>query len=256
MIDTHAHLTDLQAKGMLNDVISTMSQDGLSHIFTVSYDLNSMIECVEIANKFDNVYAIIGVHPSEWKVFDDAKEWLIANLSNPKVIAVGEIGLDYHYPDTNKEEQKRIFVEQLRIANDAKLPICIHVRDAIGDLIAILKEHQHLINHGGLIHCFSESVESFDIVKKLGFKVAFGGAVTFKNASNLRRVVEHADLDDFVIETDCPYLTPEPKRGKEINQPKYVKYVVERIAEIKNCDVNKIAECTTLNALKLFPKVN
>lgn len=254
MIDTHAHLTDEHYTDCLDSMIASMPKDNLSKIFTVAYNYKSCVECVDIAGKYDNIYAIIGIHPSDYKDYDIAKKFILDNVNNPKVVAIGEIGLDYHYPDTNKNEQKRIFVDQLQLAHEAGLPISIHVRDAIGDLLQILEEHKHLLANGGLIHCFSESVEVFNKVKRLGLKVAFGGVVTFKNAIKAVEVANHADLSDFVLETDCPYLTPEPLRGKQINEPKFVNFVAQKIAQIKGVSVEEVDSKTTANALEIFKK--
>ena len=254
MIDTHAHLIDDCYNGKVDEIILNMAENGLTKVFTVSYNYDSIIKCVKLAEKYDNVYAIIGIHPEEWKEFEKSKDMLNGYLDHPKVVGVGEIGLDYHYPDTNKVEQHKIFVEQIKLAYAHKLPIAIHVRDAIGDLIEVLKQNKDMLKYGVLIHCFSESVESFDELKKLGCKVAFGGVSTFKNAVKVKDVIKHAELTDFVLETDCPYLTPEPMRGKVMNEPKFVKYICENIANIKGVDFATIDKCTTDNALELFTK--
>ena len=256
MIDTHAHLCDDCYVDKLDEIVGNMHADNLSKIFTVSYNLDSIVKCVAIAEKYNDVYAIIGVHPEEWKDYEKAKTTLESYLNHPKVIGIGEIGLDYHYPDTNKAEQKKIFIDQIHLAYKYHLPIAIHVRDAIGDLIQILKDNKEYLQYGVLIHCFSESVESYKELKKLGCKIAFGGVSTFKNAVKVKEVISIADLSDFVLETDCPYLTPEPMRGRAVNQPKYVCYTCANIASIKGLSAQDIDKCTTDNALKLFTKAN
>ena len=254
MIDTHAHLSEECYKDRLDQIIEQMPADNLSKIFTVAYDLKSMIDCVDIAHKYSNVYAIIGVHPENCDQFEECRNTLIDLCKDPKVVGIGEIGLDYYWNNANKDEQQRVFVEQLKIAHCEHLPVAIHVRDAIGDLIQVLKDNKHLLKYGVLIHCFSESVESFRELKKLGCKVAFGGVSTFKNAVKVKQVVAEAELNDFVLETDCPYLTPEPLRGKVQNEPKYVKYILQNIASLKGVDEKTIDNCTTKNALDLFTK--
>ena len=254
MIDTHAHLTDDCYNDCIDTIISNMPSDGLSKIFTVSYNLDSIHKCVKLAEHYDNIYAIIGVHPEEWRDYDAARSVLEGYLTHPKVIGVGEIGLDYHYPDTNKVEQKRIFLDQIELAYKYQLPISIHVRDAIGDLLDILKSNISKLQYGVLIHCFSESVEVYRELTKLGCKVAFGGVSTFKNARKVKQVIAEAELGNFVLETDCPYLTPEPLRGQVQNQPKYVKYVLQNIAQIKDVADQLIDQVTTDTALQLFPK--
>ncbi len=256
MIDTHAHLTDQKYADTVQTIIDSMSSDGLDKIFTVAYNYQSVLDCLALVSKHDNIYAIIGVHPCDWADYDKTKQLLIDNANNPKVVGIGEIGLDYHYPDTNKEQQKRIFVDQLQLAHDYNLPISIHVRDAIGDLMQILEENAHLLTSGGVVHCFSESVEVYKRVTKLGLKIAFGGVVTFKNAVKAVEVARVVNMNDFVLETDCPYLTPEPYRGKEINQPKYVRYVADKIANIKGITTEAVMAQTTANALKIFTKAN
>ncbi len=256
MIDTHAHLTDEKYADTVQTIIGNMSSDGLDKIFTVAYNYQSVLDCLALANKHHNIYAIIGVHPCDWEDYDKTKQLLIDNANNPKVVGIGEIGLDYHYPDTNKEQQKRIFVDQLQLAHDYNLPISIHVRDAIGDLMQLLEQNAHLLTSGGVVHCFSESVEVYKRVTKLGLKIAFGGVVTFKNAVKAVEVARVVNMNDFVLETDCPYLTPEPYRGKQINQPKYVRYVADKIANIKGITTEAVMAQTTANALKIFTKAN
>lgn len=256
MIDTHAHLTDAEYAENLDSMIKNFKQDDLKYVFTVGFDYESSKKCVELANNYNNVYAVIGVHPDEINSLStECIEFLKRSANNAKVIAIGEIGLDYHFNKENKEQQKQAFVTQLQLADQCGLPIVIHSRDAVADTLDVLKQNRNLLNNGGVIHCFNESIESFNEYKKLGFIVGLGGVITFKNAKNAISLIEHIGFDDFVIETDCPYLTPEPLRGKYKNQPKYVKYVLEKIAEIKNVSTNKINECSTINALRLFKKV-
>ena len=172
-----------------------------------------------------------------------------------KVIGIGEIGLDYHYGTDDKQLQKDVLIDQIKLADKLHLPIVIHVRDAIGDLIEILKDNIKYINNGGIIHCFNESIESYRILKGLGFKFSFGGAITFSNSKNAPRLLKEVDLNDILLETDSPYLTPEPLRGKERNQPKYVKYVAERIAQYKDVDVDTIINANEDNIKQVFKKI-
>lgn len=256
MIDTHAHLTDENYINSRDFMIKNFQNDGLDFVFTIGYDFKSSIECVKLAEKYENVYAVIGVHPDEITCFTtECKDYFKMISKHPKVIAIGEIGLDYHYRTDNKEEQKIVFVEQLKLANVVGLPVVIHNRDSIGDMLEILENNKKLLKHGGLFHCFSESVEVYHRIKKLGLKVAFGGVCTFKNAVNVHKTLEAVELDDFVIETDCPYLTPEPFRGKMINQPKFVRLVAEKIAQVKGLSVEEILEIADKNTYKLFSKV-
>lgn len=256
MIDTHAHLTDEAYNNTREFMIKNFQSDGLDYVFTIGFDFKSSIDCVRLAEKYDNVYAVIGVHPEEISSFDDeCCQYFKMAAKHPKVIAIGEIGLDYHYRQDNKDEQKRVFVEQLKLANEVGLPVVIHNRDSIGDMLDILEENKKYLKNGGLFHCFSESVEVYQRLKKLGLKVAFGGVCTFKNAVNVQKTVQAVSLDDFVIETDCPYLTPEPYRGKMTNQPKFVRFVAEKIAQEKGLSVDEVIDLADKNTYKLFKKV-
>ena len=256
MIDTHAHLTDEHYNDTRDFMIKNFKTDGLDYVFTIGYDFKSSVDCVRLAEKYDNVYAIIGVHPDEIASFtSDCREYFKLTAKHPKVLAIGEIGLDYHYRHDNKDEQKKVFIEQLKLASEEGLPVVIHNRDSISDMLEILEQNKTLLKNGGLFHCFGESVETYRRIKKLGLKVAFGGVCTFKNAVNVHKTLEEVSLDDFVLETDCPYLTPEPYRGKMVNQPKFVKLVAEKIAQIKSMSVDEIIKIADENTYKLFRKL-
>ena len=254
LIDTHAHLTDERYKDNLDQLITELYNNKVEKVFTVAYNKQSIKDCLNLAKKYDNIYAIIGIHPEEVNDYDsEAIELIKSNNNNPKVVAIGEIGLDYHYDGFDKDKQKEIFISQLKLAYDMNLPICIHNRDSIGDCLQILKEYKHLLEFGGVVHCFSESVEVYREIKKLGLKISLGGILTFKNSVVAPKVCAEADLTDILLETDCPYLTPHPFRGK-INEPKYTQLVAEKIAEIKKISYDKVVEITTQNALQLFKK--
>lgn len=254
LIDTHAHLTDHKFDGYREDLISNLTQNNVGKVFIVAYDKQSIKDVLELSYKHDNLYCIIGVHPEEHETFDqECIDLILNNANNPKVVGIGEIGLDYHYDSPNKAEQKRIFIEQLKLANTLKLPISIHNRDSISDMLEILKENKDLLTQGGVFHCFSESVEVYKEIHKLGLKIAFGGTLTFKNAVNAPKVCQMADMSDILLETDCPYLAPTPHRG-ELNEPKYVSLVAEKIAVLRGISYDKVVEITTENALNLFTK--
>ena len=254
MIDTHAHLTDEKFLGRVHDIISGFKDDGLDMVFIVGTSMQNSEETINLAEKYDNLYAIVGVHPEDIDTYNKEDLINLAKSSN-KVIAIGEIGLDYHYRLDNKEEQRKVFVSQLEVANELGLPVVIHSRDAVGDTLSILKDNKHLLNNGGIWHCFNESLEVFNEIKKMGFIISLGGVVTFKNAKNSTRLIENIDLTDFVLETDCPYLTPEPFRGKATNEPKYVRYVAEHIADVKETSLDEILKATNQNVLRLFKRV-
>ena len=252
MIDTHAHIQSRDV-GDVDKVINSAKENGVSKIICVGYDVKSSVEAVELADKYKEVYAIIGVHPSEVEYVESNYIDTLKKLSeNKKVVAIGEIGLDYHYQPFDKDLQKKVFLEQLELANEVNLPICIHSRDATGDLIKMLEENKQLLNNGGVLHCFGESVETFNIIKKYNFKISIGGVLTYKNARNVQSAISQIPLEYIMLETDCPWLTPEPYRGKEKNEPKYIGCVLEKLAEIKGVTVEEVERVTTNNAIELF----
>lgn len=256
LTDTHCHLNDDYFYDNASTYINNFENDNLLRVFVVGYDFISSKRAIELANNYDSVYAIIGMHPEDCASYNaEFKQFLVDNASNPKVIGIGEIGLDYHYGTDDKQLQKDVLIDQIKLADKLHLPIVIHVRDAIGDLIEILKDNIKYINNGGIIHCFNESIESYKILKGLGFKFSFGGAITFSNSKNAPRLLKEVDLNDILLETDSPYLTPEPLRGKERNQPKYVKYVAERIAQYKDVDVDTIINANENNIKQVFKKI-
>lgn len=256
IIDTHAHLTDEKYEN-IEEIISAFPADNLSAVFCVGYDLESSKASLSLANKHKNIYAIIGFHPSDIRSMGEQEiKWIEDHASDEKVIGIGEIGLDYHFDDApSKEEQKAGFIAQIRLADKVGLPIIIHERDAIEDVLKILKDNKKYLNHGGIIHCFGHDFKSYKKFEKLGFMVSFGGVVTFKNAGVVPETATLVPLSNMVLETDCPYLAPVPFRGK-LNQPKYVNIVAEKIAALKGVSVEEVEKQTTKNALNLFKKVS
>lgn len=256
LIDTHAHLTDEKFNSNIDALIKDLDYNGIDKVFTVAYNKETIISSVELARKYPQVYAIIGIHPDSAEELDDSTIELIKKLAQePKVIGIGEIGLDYHWRTDNKDIQKEAFVKQIRLAYELQLPISIHNRDSIGDMLPILKENKEFLKYGGVMHCYSESVEIYKEIKKLGLKIAFGGTLTFKNSVVAPAVCAVADMEDILLETDCPYLAPHPHRGS-INEPKYTRLVAEKIALIKGVSYDTIIRETHKNALNLFKKVN
>lgn len=256
LIDTHAHLTDKKFLGLTDDIIKDLENQKVEKVFCMATDKKSIEDVFDLSQKYPNIYAMLGIHPEDLDDWDDKTKNRIIELSqNPKVIGIGEIGLDYHYRNDNKEKQKHVFVEQLKLAHMLKLPVSIHNRDSIGDLLEILKANKHLLEFGGVIHCFSESLEIFREIKKLGLKIGFGGTLTFKNSVTAPLVCKECDMTDFLIETDCPYLAPEPFRGK-LNEPKYTTYIAQKIGLIKGVSYDTVVDQAKKNALELFKKVN
>ena len=256
LIDTHAHLTDEKFEGLTDEIIEKLEENRVEKVFCMAVDKESIEDVFSLSQKYPHIYALLGVHPEDLDDWDDDTQNRIIELStSPKVIGIGEIGLDYHYCKDNKDKQKSVFIEQLKLAHKLKLPVCIHNRDSIGDMLQILKENKELLEFGGVIHCFSESVEVYREIKKLGLKIGFGGTLTFKNSIIAPIVCQECDMTDFLIETDCPYLTPEPYRGK-LNEPKYTMYVAEKIALIKGISCDQVIEQAKQNALQLYKKAN
>lgn len=246
-IDTHCHIFS-EYYDDIDKVISECRDNNIDKIIVNGSNIKSNIEVMELANKYDIVYAAIGFHPAE---LDDFKEkyfrFLEENINNSKVVAIGEIGLDYHYDNTDKEKQIMVFRRQLDIANKYNKPIIVHSRDSIQDTYNILKQYKVK----GSIHCFSGSVEMAREFIKLGYKLGIGGIITYKNAKTIKEVVRDIDLSYILLETDSPYLTPSPYRG-ESNSPKYIPLIAEAIADIKDVSIVDISRVTTANAEAIF----
>ena len=246
-IDTHCHLS-CEDYDDIDLVIKENSENNIDKIIISGYSRDTIKETLELINKYEDVYATIGYHPSETDITTDKDLILLEEqIKNKKVVGIGEIGLDYHYGNENKDKQIVLFRKQMEIASKYKLPVVIHSRDATQDTINILKEFPNVI---GDMHCFSGSLETANIYISMGYKLGIGGVVTFKN-SNLYKVVESVGLENIILETDSPYLTPEPFRGKK-NSSKYIPYISEKIANILDCSVEEVADITTKNAISLF----
>lgn len=256
-IDTHTHLLDEKMPD-IDMLREHWKCNHISNVFVVSFDKKSIYDYNKLAIDNKDIYCILGVHPEEVKDYTpDLEKELLEICQGEKVLAIGEIGLDYHYIDSSDEaskaKQKEVFVSQIILADKLNLPIVIHLRDACQDMLNILKENKHYLNNGGVIHCFSESVESFREFKKLGFAISVGGVVTFKNGKKLQEVIKEAELTDILLETDCPYLTPEPYRG-QVNEPKNVYYIAEKICELKNISMEELSDATNKNIKRIFKK--
>ncbi len=254
LIDTHCHLTDERYTSVAEIIEDFKSVGGVKAI-TVGYDLNSSGNCVKLSKEFTEVYSIVGVHPSDCDQVTDEGLGFIEKLSqNEKCVAIGEIGLDYHYDGYDKQAQIDAFIKQIALADKLNLPISIHSRDATKDTLDILKSCKNNLNNGGVMHCFSGSVETAREYLNLGLYISFAGPVTFKNAGVLTEVAKFVPNDRFLTETDSPYLTPHPFRGS-VNQPKMVDLVAKRLAEIKNIDYKDLTELSVNNAYALFKKL-
>ena len=253
LIDTHAHLTDPRYEGA-GDIIANMESDGLERIITVGFNEFSSSYSVKLAKENEKIFAAVGVHPSDAADAGIGYLCAIRNLAqSEKCVAIGEIGLDYHYPDTNKEIQIRALNEQLELVKETNLPAVFHVRDAYGDFYDVIKQNRRKLTGGAIMHCFSGSKETALQYLDMGFYISFSGSITFKN-SKAYEIIEALPVERILIETDCPYLAPTPHRG-EMNYPKYVLYQAQKIAEVKNLSVDEVIEITTANAYKAFPKL-
>jgi len=251
LFDSHTHLNDDVLYAHIDEVVKRSLDADVSFFLCVGYDKASSIRALEIAHRYPFVYAAIGFHPTEaQKVTDDDLKWLEIALTDEKVKAVGEIGLDYFWDQTHKDVQKYIFIKQLQLANKYHLPVSIHMRDATKDTYEILKNEKSQDTQG-IMHCFSGSVESAREFIKLNMMISLAGPVTFKNAKDPKAVASQIDLNQMLIETDAPYLAPHPYRGKE-NSPAYLRIIAEEIARIKNISYSEVATTTCNNAKKIF----
>jgi len=251
-IDSHAHLDDPRFDQDREHVIESLREDGIDMVINIGADKESSLSTLELARKYDNVYAVAGVHPhSASELEDDGLDWLIEIAKEEKVVAIGEIGLDFYYDNSPRDIQRKWFKAQLQLAKELGLPVVIHTRDAAKETYDILKDAAADGKLKVLMHCYSGSAEMAMDYARLGFYIALGGAVTFKNARVSREVASVVPLENLMIETDCPYMTPEPFRGKR-NEPKYVNLVAEKIAEIKGITVEELAKATSDNARSFF----
>ncbi|MEW5323387.1 TatD family hydrolase [Geobacillus thermoleovorans] len=251
LFDTHAHLNAVQYEEDLEQVIERARDEGVSHIVVVGFDRPTIDRAIELAERYPFIYAAIGWHPVDAIEMTDDDLQMIEHLAaHRKVVALGEMGLDYHWDKSPKDVQQEVFRQQIRLAKKVKLPIIIHNREATADILKILQE-ENAAEVGGIMHCFSGSVEVAKQCMDMNFLISLGGPVTFKNAKKPKEVAKEIPLSHLLIETDCPYLTPHPFRGKR-NEPSYVKYVAEAIAQIKNISFAEVAETTAENAKKLF----
>lgn len=247
LIDSHCHLLSSEYNDVRKEIAKAFKA-GLDKIIINGYDLRSSIEAVELSKEYDNLYVAIGIGPENVNsiTYEDVNA-IKKLVSNKKVVAIGEIGLDYYWTKENKDKQIYVFKEMLKIAKDNNLPVIVHNRDATKDTYELLKEY----NNSGIIHCFSGSIETAKEFIKLGFLIGIGGVVTFKNATHLKEVVKNIPISCISLETDSPYLTPEPFRGQK-NNPAYLIYIVKKIAELKNISEEEVCKTTYLNVISKF----
>ncbi|MFW6266280.1 MAG: TatD family hydrolase [Halanaerobiales bacterium] len=251
LIDSHAHLDFSRFNKDRNKVIERAFTGGIEYIVNIGADLKSSQNSIELSREYDKIYATVGVHPHDADMVDlSLLKKLNKMAQNSKVVAIGETGLDYYYDNSPRQEQRRAFRAQLRIAADLKLPVVIHSREAFDETLNILKEEK-ADDIDYVLHCFAGDKSTAKKAIKMGLYLSFGGLITFRNLHNLREVAKDVPLDKILIETDSPYLTPEPYRGKR-NEPLYVKYVAQKLAEVKGITAEKVAEVTSNNAKEFY----
>ncbi|WJY26739.1 MULTISPECIES: TatD family hydrolase [Sporosarcina] len=251
LIDTHVHLNADQYEDDIDEVIQRALDAGVERMVVVGFDRPTITKAMELAEVHEFIYAVVGWHPVD--AIDCTEEdlkWIEELAAHPKVVGIGETGLDYHWDKSPKDVQQALFRKQIRLAQKVKLPVIIHNRDATGDVVRILQEEEaHLT--GGIMHCYSGSVETAHQCIDMNFMISLGGPVTFKNARMPKEVAAEIPLEHLLVETDAPYLAPHPHRGKR-NEPAYVALVADQIAELKGISAEEVAETTTRNAMNLF----
>lgn len=250
LFDSHCHLDDRRFDHDRTDIIRHFEDDGVRFVLNPGANLATSQKGLALAQCYPEIYAAVGTHPHDCDQVDEALiETYRLMAQDPKVVAIGEMGLDYYYVKDNKDIQKRAFELQMDLAEDLGLPVIIHMRDSTQDTLEILKKYEGRVK--GVLHCFSEAVEVAQQAVAMGYKLALGGVVTFKNARKTVEVAKWIDLDHLMVETDAPYLAPHPYRGKR-NQPAYTQFIVEKIAAIKDMDPQALANITCKNAMDLF----
>ena len=251
LFDTHMHLNARQYEEDQEEVIQRATEAGVPTMVVVGFDDETIPLAIELAEKYDHIYAAVGWHPVD--AIDCKPEhldWLESLTKHPKVVALGEMGLDYHWDKSPKEVQQEVFRKQIRLAKKLQMPIIIHNREATADVIRILQE-EDVAEIGGIMHCYSGTLEEVQPCLDMNFYISLAGPVTFKNAKEVKEVAKIIPLDRLLIETDAPYLAPHPYRGKR-NEPSYVKLVAEEIARLREMDFATICEITTRNAFDIF----
>ncbi len=251
IFDTHAHYDDEDFNEDREELLASMEENGVKHIVNIGASMESTRTSVALADKYDFMYAAVGVHPNDTESLteQDMEELKEYCKNNKKVVAIGEIGLEYHYLEPSKEVQRKWFLRQLDLAAELQMPVVIHSRDAAEETFQILKQYEGKVK--GVVHCYSYSKEMAREYVKMGYYIGVGGVVTFKNGKKLKETVEDIPLEKIVIETDCPYLSPEPNRGRR-NSSLNLPYVVKQIAELKHVSEEEVMEVTYKNALDLY----
>jgi len=254
--DSHSHYNDEKFNQDREQLIEDTYNDGVTKFVCAGYNIPSSLASLEMSKKYEYIYSICGISPNDipqseqelWKNVEEISK-IIKENNHKKLVAIGEIGLDYYWNKDNKELQKQLFIKQIELANELELPIVIHSRDASVDTIEILKMHP--VNKNGIFHCCQLNKEMIRQALELGYYISFAGPITFKNAKSAEECVKMVPMDRILIETDSPYLSPEPHRGKR-NDSRNVKFVAQKIAEFKGLSVDDVAKITYENAIKIF----
>lgn len=251
LIDTHAHLNSEKFLDVVEETVAKARQAGVEKIIVVGFDRETNRNAINLADQYENIFAVVGWHPVDAIDFTNDDLLEIEKLAaHKKVVAIGEMGLDYYWDKSPKDVQEKVFREQIRLAKRIGLPIVVHNRDATENLLQIMEE-EGASEVGGIMHCFSGSVETAKRCLEMNFYISFAGPVTFKNAKQPKEVAEAVPLERILLETDCPYLAPHPHRGKQ-NEPAYVSLIAEEIARIKGLTYGEVAKATTENARRLL----
>ena len=252
--DSHAHLDDEKFNEDREEIIEKIHNDEIDKFISAGYSLDGSKKAIELSNRYEFIYPTCGISPNDIPQTEE-ELWIMLNKieelvkSNNKVVAIGEIGLDYYWNQDNKDLQKKAFIKQIEMANKFDLPIVIHTREAVMDTLEILKQYK--VNNKGIFHCCPLNRELVKEGLKLDFYISFAGPVTFKNSKNASEIIEMVPLDKILIETDSPYLSPEPLRGRR-NDPRNVKYIAKKIADVRGMELEEIAQITYNNAKKIF----
>lgn len=253
IFESHAHYDDEAFDEDREKLLNSFPEKGIECVINVGANIDTTKKTIELTKKYPFVYGSIGVHPNDVVELNEEKiQWLKTQSNLEKVIAIGEIGLDYYYDEPEKEIQKKWFIRQLDLARNVKLPVIIHSRDSAKDTLTILRG-ENAKEIGGVIHCYSYSKEMAREFLELGFYIGIGGVSTFKNAKKVKEAIEYIPLESILLETDCPYLAPEPYRGKR-NSSLYIPYIAQAIAEIKGISYQEVIEVTNKNGKNLFFK--
>lgn len=254
MIDTHGHYDDKAFDEDREEVLNDLAAHGVCRVINSGSSLESCERTIALTEKYSFVYGSLGIHPCDTAELTEVDmDWLTRQSRLDKCVAIGEIGLDYYWDEPEREVQRKWFVRQLRLAQEVGLPVVIHSRDAAQDTVELMQT-EHAEKSGGVIHCYSYSRELARSFLDMGFYIGVGGVVTFKNGRKLKETVEYLPMDRILLETDCPYLSPVPNRGKR-NDSRNLRYVVSQIAQIKGLTEAEVERITTENALRLYPKL-